>query len=306
VTKLVVGGSGFLGAGVVASLLAAGERVRATSRHPARRVQTAGLEWRCVDLATFDAWPDLLDGISTVYHLGWSTTPASADQRPLADLAENVLGSLRLLEALRGRATRLVFASSGGAVYGRLNSVPVAEDAPTRPISAHGLSKLTTENYIRLYAESFGLDAVVLRIGNAFGPGQAAQPAFGVIAHYAGQALAGEPVVIYGDGSVVRDYVYVNDVVEALLLASRAALSERVLNIGTGRGHSLIELVRVIERASGRSLVVRHEPPRAFDVPVSVLDARRAAQQLGWKARTPLEVGVERTLVAIAGEKERS
>jgi UDP-glucose 4-epimerase len=285
-------------------LLEGGERVIATSRGPQRRFSAPGLEWREVKLASFDAWPELLDSVSVVYHLGWSTTPASADSDPVADHQENVVGSLRLLHAVKPGA-RLVFASSGGAVYGRLSEVPVPEKAPTSPISVHGMSKLAVENAIHARIGSFGLDAAILRIGNAYGPGQAMQPAFGVVANYCRRALAGQPVVMFGDGSAVRDYIYIDDVAEALVLAGRSRLSRHVLNIGSGIGRSLLEVVRTIEHILGRAVPVRHEPARAFDVPVSVLDVRCAQEVLGWRARVPFEEGVRRTLAAVESEQAR-
>jgi UDP-glucose 4-epimerase len=171
-SKLVIGGSGFIGRRLIDRLLRAGEQVVATSRGDARPFAAPSLQWRAVDLATFDAWPELLDGVSTVYHLGWSTNPARANAEPLQDFAQNVMGSLRLLEALRHRRARLVFASSGGAVYGRVTTVPVSEDEPAHPIGAHGISKLALENYIRLFADSSDFEATILRIGNTYGPNQ--------------------------------------------------------------------------------------------------------------------------------------
>jgi UDP-glucose 4-epimerase len=304
-TNLVIGGSGFIGRRLIARLLQTGERVVATSRSVAGRREAPGLAWHTLDIASFDTWPDLLDGVSAVYHLAWSSNPARANADPVHDFAQNVVGSLRLLEALKSRATRLVFASSGGAVYGRLTSVPVAEDGPTRPIGAHGISKLTLENYIRMFVDTADLDATILRIGNAYGPDQSHDAGFGVVANYSRRAAAGEPVVIFGDGSTVRDYVYVDDVVEALHLAGTARPSRRTFNIGSGEGRSLIDVVRTIEQVLGREVPVRYEPARGFDVPISVLDVRRAQRDLGWRARMPFAQGVARTLAALGCEIRR-
>jgi UDP-glucose 4-epimerase len=304
-TKLVIGGSGFMGRRLIARLLQAGERVVATSRGDAPGLEAPGLKWRAVDFATFDAWSELLDGVSAVYHLAWSTNPARANADPVHDFAQNVMGSLRLLEALRQRRARLVFASSGGAVYGRVATVPVSEDEPAHPIGAHGISKLALENYIRLFVDTSGLDATILRIGNTYGPNQSHDTGFGVVANYSRRVAAGEPVIIFGDGSVVRDYVYVDDVVEALLLAGDVRPSRRTFNIGSGIGRSLIDVVRTIEQVIGRAVPIEYVPARAFDVPVSVLDVRRAEHDLGWRAKTPFEEGVARTLAALGCETRR-
>lgn len=304
-SNLVVGGSGFIGRHLVARLLEMNERVVATSRHARSRFAAPGLEWYDVDLGTFDAWPRMLEGISTVYHLGWSTTPSTADQDPAADVSENVVGSIRLLDALRDQPARLVFASSGGAVYGRAERLPVTEDSPTVPHGAHGLSKLTVENHMRLCADTSGLEVAILRIGNAFGPGQQAHPGFGVIANYCRRAASGQPVVIFGDGSMVRDYVYVDDVVDALTRAAQSPLPHRTFNIGTGTGHSLIDVVGTIERVIGRPVQVEFQPLRPFDIPKSVLDASRAATHLGWRARVSFREGIGRTLEALTREVEQ-
>jgi UDP-glucose 4-epimerase len=294
-TSLVLGGSGFMGRGVVRQLLAAGERVIATGRNVQNRIESPNLTWYSADLATFNDWSRLLDGVSTVYHLAWSTIPLTAAADPVGDVATNVVGSLRLIEALRGRlATRFVFASSGGTVYGRLTKIPAAEDDPAVPTGAYGTAKLAVEHQIRQCAEQ--LDAVILRIGNPYGASQLTRPDFGAVSTFCKLALANEQIVIYGDGSVVRDYLHVDDAVDALLLAAKTRSSYRTFNIGSGRGHTLTDIIRSIERVLGRKLKVRHEPARPFDIPISVLDVSRANTELAWRQKISFEDGIARML----------
>jgi UDP-glucose 4-epimerase len=298
-TALVLGGSGFMGRSVVRQLVAAGERVIATSRAAEAQPAAPNVTWRSVDLTTFDDWPMLIEGISTVYHLAWSTIPLTAAADPVADVATNVVGSLRLIEALRGRpATRLVFASSGGTVYGRLKKIPAAEDDPAVPIGAYGISKLAIEHAIRQHAELGQLDAVVLRIGNPYGVSQFSRLEFGAVSTFCKKALEDEPIVIYGDGSVIRDYLHVDDAVDALLLAARTRSPYRTFNIGSGSGRTLIDIVVAIERMLGHKLKVRHEPARPFDIPVSVLDVARAEAELGWRQKISLEDGIAHMLAS--------
>jgi UDP-glucose 4-epimerase len=298
-TALVLGGSGFMGRSLVRQLVAVGERVIATSRAAETQPTAQNVTWRSVDLTTFDDWSMLLDGISTVYHLAWSTIPLTAAADPVGDVATNVVGSLRLIEALRDRpATRLVFASSGGTVYGRLRKIPAAEDDPAQPIGAYGISKLAVEHSIRRQAELGHIDAVVLRIGNPYGISQFSRLEFGAVSTFCKKALEDEPIVIYGDGSVVRDYLHVDDAVDALLLAAQTRSLYRTFNIGSGSGRTLTDIVAAIERTLGRRLKVRHEPARPFDIPVSVLDVARAKAELGWRPKISLEDGIARMLAS--------
>ena len=285
-----------MGCGVVSRLLAAGERVIATGRTVHNRSEAPNLTWRSVDLATFDDWPHLLDGVSTVYHLAWSTIPLTATADPVGDVATNVVGSLRLIEALRGRrTTRLVFASSGGTIYGRLTKIPAAEDDFAVPTGAYAIAKLAVEHQIRQCSEQ--LDAVILRIGNPYGASQLTRPDFGAVSTFCRLALANEQIVIYGDGSVVRDYLHVDDAIDALLLAANTRSPYRTFNIGSGRGRTLVDIIRSIEQMLGRKLNVRYEPARPFDIPISVLDVSRANTELGWKQKISFEEGIARMLV---------
>jgi UDP-glucose 4-epimerase len=173
--------------------------------------------------------------------------------------------------------------------------VPIAEGYPTKPITSYGIVKLAAEKYLALFEHLHGLDYAALRISNPYGPYQDPGGQQGVIPVFLSRLRAGQPVTIWGDGSVVRDYLYVSDLVEALKLAAGADLGRKVLNVGSGRGTSLSELIAIIARVIGERPEVRYVVGRSLDVPASVLDVTRVREELGWKPRTGLDEGIDRT-----------
>jgi UDP-glucose 4-epimerase len=295
---LVTGATGFLGQALVSRLLEANHKVIATLHKHAARQQHPSLHWRRLDLSDpHSDWSELVAGVELIYHLAWSKVPPEADRELAEDARVNIVGSLRLIEALRSmaRPPRVVFASSGGTVYGVLSQIPATEDHPLRPISAHGVSKRAIEAYLEMMSREGGLQAVSLRMGNVYGPGQGVARLFGAVAHFAHMAVAGKPIRMFGDGSVTRDYLYIDDAVDALLRAGPGS-GQGNYNIGTGIGHSLSDIVAIIATHLGRDLPLDRQPSRAFDVPVSILDASRARQTFGWVPRVTLEDGIAKTL----------
>jgi UDP-glucose 4-epimerase len=180
-------------------------------------------------------------------------------------------------------------------VYGLPKSLPVSEDHPTDPICSYGIHKLTIEKYLALGERLYGLQYCIVRPANLYGPRQRLDIAQGAVAVFLDRALRGEPIEIWGDGSVVRDYLYIDDAVEAILSAARFDGEPRIFNIGSGKGASLNELVAEIEKLLGRPVKVERRAARLVDVPVNVLECSAAAHHLGWRARTPLAEGLRRT-----------
>jgi UDP-glucose 4-epimerase len=300
---LVTGATGFLGRALVSKLIKADHRVTVAVREYTPPISHQALDWRRLDLSDPDPdWSKLLAGVELIYHLAWSTVPSEADRELAEDVRVNVVGSLRLIEAIRNKSQppRIVFASSGGTVYGILAQIPVTEDHPLRPISAHGVSKRAVESYLEVISRESGLHAVSLRMGNVYGPAQSLARLFGAAAHFAHMAVAGKPIRIFGDGSVTRDYLYIDDAVDALIRAGFGN-GQGNYNIGTGIGHSLSEVIRIIAAHLGRDLALDRHPSRAFDVPVSILDATRARQTFGWVSRVTLEDGVAKILRHLQG-----
>jgi len=296
-TCVVLGGGGFLGVNLCRRLTASGARVRAFGRRCLFQQDLAGVEWRQGDFCDTVAVASAIGSADTVFHLVHTYMPQSADLNMAEDVRQNVMSSLALLEICRKlNVKRIVFVSSGGLVYGPTAQVPTPETAATDPIGAYGISKLTIEKYLRLYEHHYGLRFRVLRVANLFGPFQMPGKNQGVIAALISCALHDQEFQIWGDGSAIRDYVYVDDVVDALLLAAADESDQRIFNIGSGQGRDLREVIVAIEAKLGVKLVVRRTEGRLIDVPVSVLAIDRARDVLGWRPRTPFTVGIEQTL----------
>jgi len=299
--SIVTGARGFIGSSLVEALSRSGETVVATTRGVPPRIDLPGVHWRSI--ANFDlrTWLELLDtDVTTIYHLGWSSIPSTANANPGADLADNVASGLNLLEALRhGRCTaRLVFTSSGGTIYGRAPVTPTTEDVNPQPMSAYGVSKLAFETYLRVYRENWGINAISLRIGNPFGPNQDVTRAFGAVTTFIRLAMASRPITLFGDGNIVRDYLYIDDCIEAIMLAGQRRDVNQIINIGSGVGISLLEVIDALSAVLGRDIERKFAPGRDFDVPVSVLSVERARELLGWVPRTSFASGLEQTIRA--------
>ncbi|MFG1416983.1 NAD-dependent epimerase/dehydratase family protein [Xanthobacter sp. V0B-10] len=302
-TSLVVGASGLIGRRLCERLRHSCVGIIATTRGREERPAWPGVQWKALDFATFDAWDRLLEDVDTVYHLAWSTVPSSAANDPVRDVSENVVGTVRLLEAARrAPGVRIVFASSGGSVYGPPQSLPVDEAHPTRPIGAYGISKLTAEHYLETSRAVHGVDAIALRISNCYGPGQHEKKGLGAITLFARAALRRDPITLYGNGDIVRDFVHVEDVVSALVAAGERRNVAGPVNIGSGVGHSLRQVIAKLEAALGRPMVVQRAAPRIFDVKASVLDVSRARERIGWRPTIDLDRGIAMILEELRAE----
>lgn len=306
---LVLGGGGFIGKHLCEGLLARGYQVRVLDRPHLdlddARVLASRVEWlegdftNAVDVAT------ALEGCRWVFHLVSTTLPKNSNENPLYDLESNVASTLRLLDLTGNSKTarKIIFLSSGGTVYGVPRKTPIAESHPTEPICAYGIGKLAIEKYLELYRMLHGLDYAVIRLSNPYGEYQRTQGAQGVIPIFMHKALHHEPIEIWGDGSVVRDYVYIGDVVEALIGVMSYEGPERVINIGSGIGTSLNELVQILRDVTGVAISCRYVAGRGFDVPASVLDISRARSALGWNPQVPLHEGIRRVFRYRHGRK---
>ena len=294
---LVTGGSGFLGRNLIARLRRDGHEVTCLDRFEAPFLRELGVTFRQGDVYERVAVEEAVEGVDAVFHLACTTIPKTSNDDPHFDVMSNIGGTLMLLDAaVRYRVARVVFISSGGTVYGKPLSVPIREDHPLHPECSYGITKGTIEKYLRLYHDLKGLSTCSLRLANPYGEFQRFKAVQGVIPVICYKMLVGEEMEIWGDGSVVRDFIYVGDAVEAMVKAldRREVCGE--INIGGGGGHSLNEIMDVAECVSGLSLNRRYTPARAFDVPMNVLDVSRAAEKLDWRPRVPLDVGIAHTL----------
>jgi len=299
---LITGGAGFIGSNVADAFIAAGHDVAIVDDLSSGSGDNVhgGARWYRVDIG--DAELDAVfaeERPEIVCHHAAQVSVRRSVEAPQADAQVNVLGSLNLFEAARRHgARRLVFASTGGAIYGEQTGAAADEAHPCRPRSPYAVAKLAVEHYLDYYCATFGLQAVVLRYANVYGPRQDPHGEAGVVAIFMQRILAGLAPTIYGDGEQVRDFVYVDDVVGANLAALDVATVHgemAIFNIGTGRATSVNALWRIITGIARPSVSAYHEPARSGDLRRSVLDAGRAARGLGWRPVVDVEGGLART-----------
>lgn len=293
----VLGAGGFIGTNLCRALVGKVGALRAFGRRQSFPGAIRGCEWVEGDFTDPTCLPAAIAGCEVVFHLVNASTPAGANIDMIADLNANVVSTLRLLDACREVGVRrVVFVSSGGTIYGIPDQVPTPESAPTNPITSYGISKLAIERYLGLYEYLYGLDYRVLRVANPFGPYQTALKNQGVIAAFIRRALAGKPIEIWGDGSVTRDYVYIDDVVKALTLAATYDGSHRIFNIGSGEGRSLNEIAASIGKLLATEIPMIRRSGRSVDVPLSILDTSIATKYLRWRPYTSFEKGLSSTI----------
>jgi UDP-glucose 4-epimerase len=297
---LVTGGAGFIGSHVVDGLLARGAEVAvlddlSTGRRefvdPRARLHVTDLTDRdAVDRVLAEFRPEVV-----VHHAAQIDVRGSVAD-PVHDARVNVLGTIGLLQAsTRHGVRKFVYASTGGALYGEAEFLPATEDHPIRPESPYGVSKHAVELYLALWKRLHGLDSTVLRYPNVYGPRQNPKGEAGVNAIFIGLMLEGKAPQVFGDGEQLRDYLYVGDVVAANLLALERGSGE-VLNLGTGVGTSVNDIVRELNAILGTRLDPVYQPARPGEVRRITLDAGRARAALGWEPRMPFREGLERTV----------
>jgi UDP-glucose 4-epimerase len=295
---LVLGASGFIGGHLITSLAGLGHQVLAYSRHFDTNHSISAntnIEYVTGDFCNEQRWNELLTGVQVCYHLISTTVPKSSNDDPIADVTGNIIGTLHFLEAAKKKNVRIVFASSGGTVYGRINTDSINEHHPTDPLCSYGITKLAIEKYLLLYRELHGVRSVVLRIANPYGEGQQPYAIQGAVAVFMGRVLRGHTIDIWGDGSVVRDYIYVQDVVQAMIAAAEYGGRLNVFNVGSGVGVSLLELLGMIEQVTAKKADIIFHPSRSFDVPRNVLDITTAQKELEWTPQVPMIEGLKKT-----------
>ena len=293
---LVLGGCGFIGSHVVDVLVERGIRVRVLDRQPeAFRPPVAKVEYVRGDFSDTALLSEALMGVDAVAHLVSTTVPATSNLNPVADINGNLVNTVRLLEAMRAvGVSNIVYLSSGGTVYGIPLTDPISEDHPLNPISSYGIVKSTIEKYLYLENYLHGLRHCVLRASNPYGPRQGHGGVQGVIGTYLWRIARGEPIEIWGDGSIVRDFIHVRDIAELCADALTSTVSG-VFNAGYGEGTSILDIVHLIGEAVGYDLVPVFKPGRKFDVPRVVLDTARVREHLGWTPKVTLKAGIETT-----------
>ncbi|HEY9778044.1 MAG TPA: NAD-dependent epimerase/dehydratase family protein [Planktothrix sp.] len=298
--SLVIGGNGFIGTNLVDCLLGEGHKVRVFDRYPSRfREQLADVEYVYGDFANHGEVRDAVHGVDFVFHLAYTTLPHTSNEDPVYDIRSNVVDTVQLLQECRdNKVSKVIFVSSGGTVYGVPQKTPIEEDHPTEPICSYGITKLAIEKYLNLFHKLHGLEYVAARLSNPYGEQQNPNAKQGAVTVFLGNIAQQKPITIWGDGEVVRDYIYIGDAVSALLKAAQyqaGANDPRVFNVGAGGGHSLNQLIEIMRDVCDLPVEVKYTPGRPEDVPANVLDITQAKKWLQWEPKMQIHEGLSRT-----------
>ena len=295
---LVTGGSGFLGHNVILDLCKSGHSVSCLDRFEADFLHENQVRFISGDMSEKNLVDQSLEGVDTVIHMACTILPQMSNVDPYFDLVTNVGSTIQMLDGcVRHKVRKVIFISSGGTVYGKLQEIPVKETASTNPTCSYGITKLMIEKYLRLYHQLHGIQTHALRLANPYGRFQRVKSPQGVIPVFCYKALKDEEIEIWGDGSVQRDFIYIDDVISAIhKLIDYEGEDLQEMNVGSGHAASLNELLDSIKSILGKELNVKYTPKRDFDVPVSLLDISRAKKYLNWEPRHSLKDGLAKTI----------
>jgi len=296
---LVIGGNGFIGTALVDQLIGRGIKVRVFDRYPSRYKEPVdGVEYMIGDFANHGEVSQAVQGIDWVFHLAYTTLPETSNEDPVYDVRSNVIDTIQLLqECCNAGVDKFVFVSSGGTIYGVPQHVPIKEEHPTEPICSYGITKLTIEKYLHLFHHTKKLEYSVARIANPYGERQNPNSKQGAVGVFLGCIARKQPITVFGDGEIVRDFIYIYDAADALIACADYVASEkgpRVFNIGSGVGYSLNQIVDTIRNVVDVEVKVNHTPARQVDVKSNVLDIELARKLLKWEPKIDLETGIRR------------
>lgn len=294
---LAVGGGGFIGSHFVNAMLSAGHAVTVMGRGTRDSVSVAtsvrpGFRMVKGMLSDSALLAELLSDCDLVCHFASSTFPGTSNHDPVGDVESNLVGSIKLLQAMRSaHVQRIIYLSSGGTVYGNQSTQPISESALPHPISSYGVVKLAIEHYMLMYQVLYNLRPIILRLSNPYGVGQQHAGVQGLISTLLSNARAGKVTKIWGDGSQVRDYIYIEDVTELLITAAQSELVG-IYNVGSGCGHSVQDVVEAVAATIGIEPLIEHVERRLFDVQEIVLDVSKAYRDMSWRPRTDIKAGL--------------
>jgi UDP-glucose 4-epimerase len=304
-TAIVTGGAGFIGSHLVDALLGAGRRVVVVDDLSNGRAEAVASEasFEVLDISDKARVDRLVDDVrpSAIFHLAAQASVTRSVADPVRDCVVNVEGTLNVVEAATRHAVPVVFASTGGALYGDDAPMPTPEDTPPAPLSPYGASKLAAEAYVRTYGRAQGLPHTVARLANVYGPRQSPHGEAGVVAIFAHRLWQGERPTVYGFGRPTRDYVHVHDVVRAMLAAEG---TPGVFNVSTGRETDVLTVLGELQKAACTSVEPKLEPLRAGELQRSCMDPDRARRELGWTSTIELSEGLRSTYAALTGDFE--
>jgi len=308
---LVLGANGFIGSHLVDQLSKAGHFVRCFDRYRREsylfsNTASNNVEVFAGDFLNRSSLHEALDDIDYVFHFISTTNPLVSDGDPLIDIDTNIRMSVELFSmCVEKNIKRVVFASTGGAVYGNVSTKEItSEDTCPHPFSPYAIGKLTIENYLNYFSHKYGLNGTTVRISNPYGPRQNILSGQGVIPIFLNKIRLGEPITIYGDGEMVRDYIFIGDLVKMIVPLIEKQPKQTVYNLGSGHGYSVNQLVEIIEKVTGESVKRDHRPAPSTYVDTIVLDSHRYVSEFRVEPKTPLSEGIKKMWKYIQDEYE--
>lgn len=261
-----------------------------------KKLKLNNIVYRTTDFRKCNEYDGLINGSDIVYHLVSTNAPSTSNHEILEDISENIAITIHILDAcIRNGVKKIVFLSSGGTVYGLESSCPLSEDLPTDPISSYGVQKITIEKILYLYHYLYGLDYRIIRLSNPYGPFQRPNGILGVVTTFTYKALKDETIDIYGDGSVIRDFIYIDDAIKGIRNIVEGDAKEKIFNLGSGKGTSIRQVLETVENVLNKKLSVNFLPARNVDIPINYLDIQRYEKYYGKLQPISLKEGIIKT-----------
>ena len=297
---LITGGTGFIGSHIVECLLSEGHQITiltsSSSIHSNIRPFKDQINLVYGNFGNRELLIQVLKDIQYIIHGAWTTVPKTSTENPVYDAQSNIIGSIQLLEAAHmAGVKKVIFISTGGAIYGIPEYTPIDERHPVKPISAYGISKMAFERYLHFYHKNKQLDYLILRISNVYGPRQNLINQQGVIGIWLKKIRDNQPIEVWGDGSVIRDYIYVSDIALAIQKTINYSGLRRVFNLGSGVGYSLNQILDICKKVSRKEPQIHYKEARRFDVPTNILSIEKSKQEFDWTPKVQLEDGIQKT-----------
>ena len=293
---IIIGGSSFLGMNLAKALSDAGHIVTiADIVPPVEKSKLKNVKFQKISYFDSNTLKDLLKGQNILYHFAYSSLPGTSYEKMEEDIVQNVAYSISLFKAaVKSKVEKIIFPSSGGTVYGETTMLPIKETAETNPICSYGITKLMIEKYLYMFNKLFGIDYLIYRISNAYGPGQNPNGQQGLIANVLGKLIRSQKISIYGDGDTIRDYVYIDDVTRAFVGGIDDRVKNDIFNIGTGEGYSINEIINNCSNIVGKKPDVEYLPKRDIDIRLNILDSTKIKSLIDWNPNTDIREGIKK------------
>lgn len=294
---LVLGGNGFIGSYIVDEILQNGHEVGVLDRSQEKyRELLPNVDYFFGGIDDAKLLEQALDKVDILIHSVSTTVPATSNNNIEFDITSNLINSVKIFKiAVEKGIKRIVYLSSGGAIYGNADVVPIPENHPTDPLSSYGIIKLAIEKYLQFFSHNYGIDYNIIRPSNPYGPRQNPFANQGVISVFLGKVVKGEAIEVWGDGSVAKDYIFIKDVATAIYNASVSDKTSEIFNIGSGTYHSLKEIISAIQKVTGLPVEVNYTEGKKFDVQKVCLDISKAKESLDFSPATSVESGISET-----------